>query len=357
MKVLAVPEFRYLPVEPALAALAGLCERLASMGVEVERAEDLFALVRTADFDTYAASARSRRRQALTDGFDFTVGAVTNGFGELSVVFAKRDMAGLYQIPVDEFVQMVQVELDSDGTSSPFHERWPKDVIGARKAKPAAMKTPPVSARFAVIAKLFSIKRQIGFTPEEVETCVVIHGGLPEVLSAYYLELGRHEALNETYNQLLPPDQVRDYVDYLVFFEENQQVVEWAVRKADTDQPDPPGWVTPDEGATWFLDADSVTHFLMWIACLHAVFSYEYTSEEFVTMTPLVAGQIRTRFTPVDTGTPHTSGVEFFTWHSAVIMMAENGDTFDVMWSAPTETRFDALDRMLAALSETSREA
>lgn len=124
---------------------------------------------------------------------------------------------------------------------------------------------------FQEIRHLYGISPQdnVGFEPSE------INQPLPEVLREYYLHLGKHEAVNYAHNRLLKPGEIGYSQDeYLVFFEENQQVVYWGIKKADLTLPDPPvyGNYSGDEmNPDWHLECTTTSGFLLLMAVYNGV--------------------------------------------------------------------------------------
>lgn len=96
---------------------------------------------------------------------------------------------------------------------------------------------------------------------------------LPKSLKQYYLTLGKNKAINETFNRLLPPDQI-DFTDnkYLVFYEENQAVVIWGIQEKDLSSDNPKVYASYDnERAEWILDSDTTENFLLSMAYWNGV--------------------------------------------------------------------------------------
>lgn len=93
---------------------------------------------------------------------------------------------------------------------------------------------------------------------------------LPAKLTEYYLELGKEEKLNYSYNRLLKPDHEIGFSDdgYLVFYEENQVVAFWGIRKEDLKLDNPPIWVKYDtiEKSDWEIESQSVECFFLLMA-------------------------------------------------------------------------------------------
>jgi hypothetical protein len=93
---------------------------------------------------------------------------------------------------------------------------------------------------------------------------------LPVKLKEYYLELGKHENLNYSHNRLLKPDHEIGFSDdqYLVFYEENQVVAFWGIRKEDLKLDNPPIWVKYDtiEKSDWMIETKTTENFFLLMA-------------------------------------------------------------------------------------------
>src|SRR5689334_21305270 len=97
---------------------------------------------------------------------------------------------------------------------------------------------------------------------------------LPAKLREYYLTLGKNEAVNNSYNRLLQPGQIKFSDEYLIFYEENQGVVNWGIKKEDLHQPDPPvyGGYTDDKGIlNWYLELPATETSLLMLAVYNGV--------------------------------------------------------------------------------------
>jgi hypothetical protein len=124
---------------------------------------------------------------------------------------------------------------------------------------------------------------------------------LPPLLRAYYTELGAHEALNHTQDHLLSPAELRisETGTHLVFYAENQWVCAWALALADLHQPDPPVWISYDDGALqadtplWQPEAATLKHFLLAMTHQQALFAFPYAANA-VDISPKVEAQVRT---------------------------------------------------------------
>ena len=65
---------------------------------------------------------------------------------------------------------------------------------------------------------------------------------LPQALREYYRVAGNLDELNANYNQLYSPEQLKIEDGYLIFMEENQVVVFWAVPTSHLSEEDPIVW-------------------------------------------------------------------------------------------------------------------
>lgn len=125
---------------------------------------------------------------------------------------------------------------------------------------------------FDKIRHLYGIdaQEQLGFEAHEVDQ------PLPEMLKEYYLSLGKQEAINYSHNRLLKPGGEIGFSqdDYLVFYEENQGVVFWGIKRTDLGLSNPPvyGNYSGDEMAPdWQLECATTDAFLLLMAVYNGV--------------------------------------------------------------------------------------
>jgi hypothetical protein len=125
---------------------------------------------------------------------------------------------------------------------------------------------------FDKIRHLYGIgaQEQLGFEAHEIDQ------PLPEMLKEYYLSLGKQEAINYSYNRLLKPGGEIGFSqdDYLVFYEENQGVVFWGIKRADLHLSNPPvyGNYSGDEmQPDWHLECAATDAFLLLMAVYNGV--------------------------------------------------------------------------------------
>lgn len=93
---------------------------------------------------------------------------------------------------------------------------------------------------------------------------------LPSKLKEYYLELGKEEKLNYCFNRLLKPENEIGFSDddFLVFYEENQNVAFWGIKKEDLSKENPPVYGNYDtiEKSDWEIETETIEDFFLLMA-------------------------------------------------------------------------------------------
>lgn len=112
--------------------------------------------------------------------------------------------------------------------------------------------------------------------PEAKITAAEQHLGIrfPAVLREYLLTLGGREAVNQSFNRLLPLEKMDFDDDYLVLMEENQGVFLCGIARADLAQDNPPvhiGFYTGEtESYEWQPHLPDTSALLLELACTNA---------------------------------------------------------------------------------------
>lgn len=91
---------------------------------------------------------------------------------------------------------------------------------------------------------------------------------IPRSLHDYNLVAGRHW-MNSNFERLLPPDQLRQEQQYIVFMDENQNVAHWGYRHEDAASDDPRVYCGSWEGddLVWYDEGRPLSQFIidMWL--------------------------------------------------------------------------------------------
>ncbi|MBZ4034097.1 SMI1/KNR4 family protein [Flavobacterium sp. 17A] len=113
-----------------------------------------------------------------------------------------------------------------------------------------------------------SVSENNGFSENEIlDLEKRLQTTLPLKFKEYYLELGKEENLNYSFNTLLKPDDQIEFSEdnVLVFYEENQNVAIWGIKKEDLSQDNPPVYGNYDtiEKSDWEIETQTTEDFFL----------------------------------------------------------------------------------------------
>ena len=136
-----------------------------------------------------------------------------------------------------------------------------------------------------LIKTLFAVSRLHGCTSEEVNALKQRFGQIPQAVEEFYLTAGRTKEFQDGQDKFILPEHYKNYswleqVDGLVLLEENQGCCEAYIKKEDLALPDPPVYVSWEDGEA-ALCAASASGFLMAALAYEAAFTFEYAPEDF----------------------------------------------------------------------------
>jgi hypothetical protein len=84
----------------------------------------------------------------------------------------------------------------------------------------------------------------------------------PESLRQLYLTIGNVSELFSIHNKLSSPDQVEIDHDYLIFMDENQNVVSWGFNLEEIENHDPIVWQRNNTENKWYSEELTLIEFL-----------------------------------------------------------------------------------------------
>ncbi|KAF2507268.1 SMI1/KNR4 family protein [Flavobacterium foetidum] len=129
------------------------------------------------------------------------------------------------------------------------------------------------------IKRLYNLSENenYGFSEDEILRLEKnLETALPAKLKEYYLELGQEENLNYTYNRLLKPENEIGFSedDFLVIYEENQNVAIWGIKKEDLKLKNPPVYGNYDtiEKSDWEVENQTTEDFFLMMAIYNGTF-------------------------------------------------------------------------------------
>ena len=106
-----------------------------------------------------------------------------------------------------------------------------------------------------------------GYTREDVQTAERKLGfAIPEALAEWYFAYGKLRRVWSRQDEFLPPEQLRIHNDALIFYVENQGVVQWGIPSDDLKSDDPSVVVeSVDDASQWIPQTDSVSKFAIYM--------------------------------------------------------------------------------------------
>lgn len=205
---------------------------------------------------------------------------------------------------------------------------------------------------FSAIKQLFDITADNGFQEKEILEYKNFCENIPQILIEFYTQLGKVEKLNQTQDQLLEPKKLKwsTNKDYLIFYIENQYVCVWGISKNDLNSENPPVYVSYDE-VSWQIETKNLLDFLNAMANLQAVFSLEFSSEEFVYINKDELKIIENNFKKRDFYFSEWIGISFYgNFGNDVIAVMKNNQNYDMIYASNNKNQFETMHKILDKL-------
>lgn len=129
------------------------------------------------------------------------------------------------------------------------------------------------------IKRLYNLSENenYGFSESEILNLEkTLETKLPLKFKEYYIELGKEENLNYSYNRLLKPDHEIAFSEdnFFIFYEENQVVVFWGIKRNDLMKDDPPVYCNYGnaEESNWEIETQTTENFFLLMAVYNGTF-------------------------------------------------------------------------------------
>lgn len=205
---------------------------------------------------------------------------------------------------------------------------------------------------FKEIKQLFNITENLGYSATELAVLKKVCNNIPSVLKEYYRQLGKVKELNKTQNTLVTPNNLRLSKNnaYLIFYTENQHTCVWGIKFEDLQTANPPVYMSYDENK-WQKETDSLSEFLNVMANLQAVFSFPFSSEEFITINNEALKTIQQHFKKRSFSISKWIETDFYGNHNNdVIMVQKNNENYDLLFASNNEQQFITMNAVLEKL-------
>lgn len=205
---------------------------------------------------------------------------------------------------------------------------------------------------FNEIRKLYHIKGNCGFSEAKIQEACVQFGELPLVLKEYYRQLGKVDGLNHAQNHLCEPDHLIQVPDYVIFYKENQYVVQWALKKDELNQDNPPVYCAWDE-KSFSMESKTLTEFLTGMAYFQAVFALPYCSDEIYQVTEKQAERIRQNYQKKNCELKQWLSITFYgNEEDEIVYLGENND-YDLIYSSSNKKHYERLNAFMETIEPT----
>lgn len=203
---------------------------------------------------------------------------------------------------------------------------------------------------FEVIRKLFNIKQDDGLLENDIRKAIERHGNLPSVLQEYYRQLGNCMQINQKQNKLCHPLELIETKEFLIFYKENQYVVQWAIKKSDLNKENPPVYCSWNE-IDFKLENESLLDFLYAMAFFQAAsWGLEYCCEDIYMISEEQAQIIRNRYKKIDYELHQWMNITYYGNHDdEVICLIENND-YDMLYASSNQQHFDEMKKFIDRL-------
>lgn len=152
--------------------------------------------------------------------------------------------------------------------------------------------------KYSEILRLFRVSEPVGYSPEEMEKAKAAVGAIPAELEEFLAKYGNSPELHGLQDELVLPGRYPALLDpdYIIFFNENQGVCQAAVKKSEAHLPDPPVYVSCNDGE-WVFSSPHVSEFLTAMFGYQASICLPFSPEEFFWITPEEKEKIERLFT------------------------------------------------------------
>lgn len=213
---------------------------------------------------------------------------------------------------------------------------------------------------FEWLKGLYAVGGLEGLPDEDIYYMRELFGALPRAVEAFYRKAARTDALHHGQDQWLLPEHFRKSEwlrgsDCLLLLNENQGVFRAGIRREDLSEDDPPVYLTEDD-KKWKLCADSTTEFLYAMMAYEAVFSYEYSPEDFYWITENELAMLEKRLTKLPYEVRGWFGDRILLFSSAsdnmVQVMDCGGEDLQMLFGAASEESYLALMDVVEGMGE-----
>ena len=216
---------------------------------------------------------------------------------------------------------------------------------------------------YELIKNLYGTNELDGYSDEDIAFLKEMFGSLPEVLEDYYRKAGRTEILKHLQDEWILPEhyQNRNWLkqekDFYILMNENQGVFQFGIRREDMCKSNPPVYYIENEIIEKYCD--TLREFLLCQSAYQAVFTFEYSSEEFygITEDELKIVEENLQKYPFELKNderdyPFNMSFYYNAGDDLYVVMKYNQEDMQVLYGAVSEKSFDELEKVVGNLGE-----
>lgn len=212
---------------------------------------------------------------------------------------------------------------------------------------------------FEWLKGLYAIGGLEGLPDEDIDYMRELFGALPRAVEDFYRKAAQTDALHHGQDQWLLSEHFRKSEwlrgsDCLLLLNENQGVFRAGIRREDLSEDDPPVYLTEDD-KEWRLCADSTTEFLYAMMAYEAVFSYEYSPEDFYWITENELAVLEKRLTKLPYEVRGWFGDRILLFSNAadnMVQVMDCGGDLQMLFGAASEESYLALMDVVEGMGE-----
>ncbi len=214
-----------------------------------------------------------------------------------------------------------------------------------------------------LIKNLYGTDKLDGYSDEDIAFLKEMFGDLPEVLEDYYRKAGRTEILKHLQDEWILPEHYKNWhwlkqkKDFYILMNENQGVFQLGIRREDMSESNPPVYYIEDGITEKYCD--SLSEFLLCQSAYQAVFTFEYSPEEFYSITEdefeIVKESLQKypfELKNDEQDYPFNMSFYYNASDNLYVVMRYNEDDMQVLYGAVSEKSFDELEKIVGNLGE-----
>lgn len=211
-----------------------------------------------------------------------------------------------------------------------------------------------------IIENLYSIEQSNGLSDEDISFLENKYGTFPEILKEFYsLYIKSPNIYNAEDFWILPEDYRKwkwlDDKKEMILLNENQGVCYTAILEQDLKLPNPPVYITYNQGKSWNKCSETVEDFIKSALVYESVWNFEYSSETFYSITEQEHKTIQKLFSkyPFRMENWITESIHMYydSPDSVIIIMSDDG-FLQMNYGAKSCESFEKLSNILKDIGE-----